>query len=209
MKLLALLFTNLFAFFLLTRVRQVVTVTLMGAVAFTIVAPPARAQLGIPAIIAAAAQVVATINNVIGPLFSAIRGTFGAINGVLNQFRNLWEQIVYPLQLINRARALVLLCYKLLSPRRLARGCIMRERWVLLRPLSDSLQRRFTALSLLRRFSTGRSRLYTTVREGYCAPICLATTSPVSGECSVISTGEKPRADHCRLAVMVSGAAWR
>jgi len=34
----------------------------------------------------------ATINNVIGPLFSAIRGTFGAINGVLNQFRNLWEQ---------------------------------------------------------------------------------------------------------------------
>ena len=31
------------------------------------VAPPARAQLGIPAVIAAAAAVVATINNVIGP----------------------------------------------------------------------------------------------------------------------------------------------
>ncbi len=107
MKLLTLFFTNLLAFFLVIRVRQVVAVTLVGTVALTIVAPPAKAQLGIPAIIAAAAQVVATINNVIGPLFSAIRGTFGAINGVLNQFRNLWEQVVYPLQLINRARALV------------------------------------------------------------------------------------------------------
>jgi len=107
MKLLTLFFTNLLAFLLVTRVRQVVGVILVGAVAFTIVVPPAKAQVGIPAIIAAAAQVVATITNVIGPLFSAIRGAFGAINGVLNQFRNLWEQVVYPLQLINRARALV------------------------------------------------------------------------------------------------------
>lgn len=107
MKLLSLLLTNLLAFFLVIRVRQVVAVTLAGALAFTVVAPPAKAQLGIPAVIAAAAQVVATINNVIGPLLSAIQGTIGAINGVLTQFRNLWEQVVYPLQLINRARALV------------------------------------------------------------------------------------------------------
>ena len=107
MKLLSLLFTNLLAFFMLTRVRRVVALTLAGALAFTAVAPPAKAQLGIPAIIAAAAQVVATINSVIAPLFNAIRATFSAINGVLNQFRNLWEQVVYPLQLINRARALV------------------------------------------------------------------------------------------------------
>ena len=107
MKLLSLLFTNLLAFFMLTRVRRVVALTLAGAIAFTAVAPPAKAQLGIPAIIAAAAQVVATITNVIGPLLSAIQGTVGAINGVLGQFRNLWEQVVYPLQLINRARALV------------------------------------------------------------------------------------------------------
>ena len=78
MKLLTLLFTNLLAFLLVTRVRQVVAVTLVGAVAFTIVAPPAKAQIGIPAIIAAAAQVVATITNVIGPLFSAIRGALRA-----------------------------------------------------------------------------------------------------------------------------------
>jgi hypothetical protein len=82
-------------------------VTLVGAVALTIVAPPAKAQLGIPAIIAAAAQVVATITNVIGPLFGSIRGTLGAVNGVLNQFLNLWQQVVYPPQSINRARSLV------------------------------------------------------------------------------------------------------
>ena len=91
----------------MTRVRRVVALTLVGAIAFTVVAPPAKAQLGIPAVIAAAAQVVSTINNVIRPLLSAIQGTIGAINGVLNQFRSLWEQVVYPLQLINRARALV------------------------------------------------------------------------------------------------------
>ena len=108
MKLLTLFFTNLLAFFLVTRVRHVVAVTLVGAVALTIVAPPAKAQLGIPAIIAAAAQVVATITNVIGPLFGSIRGTLGAVNGVLNQFLNLWQQVVYPPQSINRARSLVI-----------------------------------------------------------------------------------------------------
>ena len=107
MKLLSLLFTNLLAFFMLTRVRRVVALTLAGALAFTAVAPPAKAQLGIPAIIAAAAKVVATITNVIGPLFGSIRGTLGAVNGVLNQFLNLWQQVVYPPQSINRARSLV------------------------------------------------------------------------------------------------------
>ena len=107
MKLLTLFFTNLLAFFLVTRVRQVVAVTLVGAVAFTIVAPPAKAQLGTPAVIAAAAQVVATIVNVIGPLLGANQRTISAINRVLNQFRNLWEQVVYPPQSINRLLALV------------------------------------------------------------------------------------------------------
>lgn len=107
MKLLLLLFTNILAFFLIRRVRRVVAVGVVCTLAFTVVAPPARAQLGIPAVIAAASQVIATINNVIGPLLSAIQGTIGAINGVLTQFRNLWEQVVYPLQSINRARALV------------------------------------------------------------------------------------------------------
>ena len=107
MKLLCLLFTNVLAFFLVTRVRRAVAVTLVGAVALTMVAPPVRAQLGIPAVIAAATAVVNLINNMIGGLLNAVRGTIGSINGVLTQFDNLWEQVVYPLQLINQARALV------------------------------------------------------------------------------------------------------
>ena len=107
MKLLCLLFTNVLAFFLVTRVRRVVAVTLVGAVALTMVAPPLRAQLGIPAVMAAATAVVNLINNMIGGLLNAVRGTIGSINGVLTQFDNLWEQVVYPLQLINQARALV------------------------------------------------------------------------------------------------------
>ena len=107
MKLLCLLFTNALAFLLVTRVRRAVALTLVGAVALTMVAPPVRAQLGIPAVIAAATAVVNLINNMIGGLLNAVRGTIGSINGVLTQFDNLWEQVVYPLQLINQARALV------------------------------------------------------------------------------------------------------
>ena len=107
MKLLCLLFTNALAFFLVTRVRRVVALTLVGALALTVAAPPARAQIGIGAVIAAATAVVKLINNVIGGLLNAVQSTIGSINSVLTQFDNLWEQVVYPLQLINRARALV------------------------------------------------------------------------------------------------------
>ena len=102
-----LLVTNLLAFFLLTRVRRAVALTLVGVVALTIVAPPARAQLGVPGVIAAATAVVNLINNVIGGLLSDIRNTIGSINGILTRFQNLWQQVVYPLPLIDQARALV------------------------------------------------------------------------------------------------------
>lgn len=107
MKLVFLLLTNLFAFLLLTRVRRVIALTLVGTMALTMVAPPARAQIGIAAVVAAATAVVNFINNTIGGLLNAVRGTIGSINGVLTQFDRLWEQVVYPLQLINQARALV------------------------------------------------------------------------------------------------------
>ena len=108
MKMLCLLFTNLMAFFLLTRVRRVVALTLIGTFALTMVAPPpARAQLGIPAVLAAASSVVNLITNTIGGLLNSIRGTIGSINGALSQFNRLWQEVVYPLQLINQARALV------------------------------------------------------------------------------------------------------
>jgi hypothetical protein len=107
MKLLCLLLTNLFAFLLVTRVRRAIALTLVGVMALTMVAPPARAQLGIGAVIAAATAVVNLINNTIGGLLNAVRNTIGSINGVLTQFDRLWEQVVYPLNLINQARALV------------------------------------------------------------------------------------------------------
>jgi hypothetical protein len=107
MKLLCLLFANLFAFLLVARVRRAIALTLVGAVALTMVAPPARAQIGIGAVIAAATAVVNLINNTIGGLLNAVRNTIGAINGVLTQFDRLWEQVIYPLNLINQARALV------------------------------------------------------------------------------------------------------
>ena len=107
MKLLCLLFTNLFAFLLITNVRRAIALTLIGAVALTMVAPPARAQLGIGAVIAAATAVVNLINNTIGGLLNAVRNTIGSINGVLTQFDRLWEEAVYPLNLINQAQALV------------------------------------------------------------------------------------------------------
>ena len=107
MKVLSPLFASLLAFLLLTRVRRVVALSLVGAVAFTVVAPPAKAQLGIGPVIAAATAVVTLVNSTIGGLLNAVRGTIGSINGVLTQFDRLWEQVVYPLQLINQARVLV------------------------------------------------------------------------------------------------------
>ena len=107
MRPLCLLFTSLLAFVLLSRVRRVVALVLIGTVAVTVVAPPASAQIGIAAVIAAATAVVNLINNTIGGLLNAVRSTIGSINGVLTQFDRLWEQVVYPLQLINQARALV------------------------------------------------------------------------------------------------------
>ena len=107
MKLICLLFTNLLAFLLVTRVRRAIALTLVGVMALTMVAPQARAQLGIGAVIAAATAVVNLINNTIGGLLNAVRNTIGSINGVLTQFDRLWEQVVYPLNLINQARALV------------------------------------------------------------------------------------------------------
>jgi hypothetical protein len=50
---------------------------------------------------------VTLINDVIGGLLNAINGTIGSINGVLAQFQTLWQQVVYPVQLINQARGMV------------------------------------------------------------------------------------------------------
>jgi hypothetical protein len=98
---------NLLAFFLATRMRRAVALTVAIAIAVVFTAPPVRAQIGIPAVVAAATAVINLINNVIGGLLNAIQGTIGSINGVLTQFQSLWQEVVYPLQLIDQARAMV------------------------------------------------------------------------------------------------------
>jgi hypothetical protein len=68
---------------------------------------------------------------------------------------------------------------------------------VLLARPPNRLQRRFTALWLRQRSNTGPLRRGMTARVGFCVRMWWAITSRASGECSVISMGEKPRADHC------------
>ncbi len=101
------LWSSLLAFLTVPSLRRVVAMTLVIALTVMVVAPPARAQIGIPAVIAAATAVVKLINNVIGGLLSAIQGTVGSINGVLTRLQSLWQDVVYPLRLINQARAMV------------------------------------------------------------------------------------------------------
>jgi len=103
----SLLWSSLLAFLMVPSVRRAVAVTVVIALAVMVVAPPARAQIGIPAVIAAATAVVKLINNVIGGLLNAIQGTIGSINGVLTRFQSLWQDVVYPLRLVNQARAMV------------------------------------------------------------------------------------------------------
>ncbi len=59
----SLLWSSLLAFLMVPSLRRVVAMTLVIALAVMVVAPPARAQIGIPAVIAAATAVVSLINN--------------------------------------------------------------------------------------------------------------------------------------------------
>ena len=56
---------------------------------------------------AAAAAVVALITNTIGALFGTANGLLGSINNFFQALVNLWENIVYPIALINQTRMLV------------------------------------------------------------------------------------------------------
>ncbi|MCZ2078318.1 MAG: hypothetical protein LC130_25385 [Bryobacterales bacterium] len=98
---------NLLALFLVSRVRRAVALILVAAVALTVIAPPAKAQIGAGAVISAATAIIRLINNTIGGLLDTARDTMASINGVLTQFDRLWEEVVYPLELVNQTRALV------------------------------------------------------------------------------------------------------
>jgi len=83
--------------------------------AFAMVAPqPALAQVnpfgGITGLFNTVNQVanniLSFINNTMRPLLEGIQSAAQALRSFLDQLRNLWEQIVWPISEINRARAL-------------------------------------------------------------------------------------------------------
>ena len=90
------------------RGRSTIAVVLVMLIAIGLVAPPqARAQIGALGVAAAAAAVVSLITNTIGSLLGTANGLLGSINNFFQALVNLWENIVYPIALINQSRMLV------------------------------------------------------------------------------------------------------
>jgi hypothetical protein len=90
------------------RGRSTIAVFLAVVIAFGLIAPPpAAAQLGAIAVTAAAAAVVSLITNTIGALLGSSNGLLGSINGFVQALANLWQNVVYPINLINQARMMV------------------------------------------------------------------------------------------------------
>ncbi len=99
---------KLIASSLVGRGRFTIAVLLVMMIGFGLIAPrPAVAQIGALGVAAAAAAVVALITNTIGALFGTANGLLGSINNFLQALVNLWENIVYPIALINQTRMLV------------------------------------------------------------------------------------------------------
>jgi len=97
-----------FSSFLNGKRRSSIAIFLAMALAFGLVGPPpARAQIGALAVIAAATAVVNLITLTIGALLAASIGLLNDINGSLQSLVNLWENIVYPVPLINQAQTMV------------------------------------------------------------------------------------------------------
>src|SRR5215472_12740037 len=87
------------------RIRlPIALMTLVAALFFFIVLPqPAHAQFGLAGIISAANAVISTITYTIGPLLQSGIGILNGINKVTQAFSDLWQTVVYPRALINRA----------------------------------------------------------------------------------------------------------
>jgi hypothetical protein len=90
------------------RGRSTIAILLAVVIACGLIAPPpATAQLGAIAVTAAAAAVVSLIVNTIGSLLGTANGLLGSINGFVQALANLWQNVVYPINLINQALAMV------------------------------------------------------------------------------------------------------
>src|SRR5437762_3708596 len=93
---------------LIGRGRSTIAVFLAVVIAFGLIAPPpAVAQIGAIAVITAAAAVVSLIVNTIGALLRTANGLMSSINGFVQALANLWQNVVYPINLINQARMMV------------------------------------------------------------------------------------------------------
>ena len=94
---------------------KAVAIGLVGLLALGMVVPqPAVAQFGFlggltglfNTVSQVANNVLSFINNTMRPLLEGIQSASQALRGFLDQLRNLWEQIVWPISEINRARGL-------------------------------------------------------------------------------------------------------
>jgi hypothetical protein len=99
---------KLFTSCLIGRGRSAIAISLVVLIGIGLIAPPpAAAQIGAIAVAAAAAAVVSLITNTIGSLLGTANGLLGSINNFVQALVNLWENVVYPINLINQARMLV------------------------------------------------------------------------------------------------------
>ena len=90
------------------RRRSSIAILLAMVIVCGLIAPPpAVAQLGAIVVTAAAAAVVSLIVNTIGSLLGTANGLLGSINGFVQALANLWQNVVYPINLINQALAMV------------------------------------------------------------------------------------------------------
>ena len=90
------------------RGKATIAVLLAILIAFGLIAPPpAAAQLGAFAVTAAANAVVSLITITIGALLNSTNSMLGSVNDSVRALDNLWENVVYPINLINQARMMV------------------------------------------------------------------------------------------------------
>lgn len=95
-------------------IPKIIAVGLALVLTLGIIVPvPAYAQFNLGAITGifntvnqVANSVLNFINNTMRPLLDGIQSGAQALQGLLGQLRNLWEQVVWPVSEINRARAI-------------------------------------------------------------------------------------------------------
>ncbi len=94
---------------------KTLAIGLSGLLVLAMVVPqPALAQFGFLGGITSlfnsvnqvANNILSFINNTMRPLLEGIQSAAQALRGFLDQLRNLWEQVVWPISEINRARGL-------------------------------------------------------------------------------------------------------